>query len=153
VVVLGRDNDETVGRVHRRSKPFVLDRFSGIVDGQTELRDVDQYAVHAGTSIQELDEHPRDVSAQAALASSAEDDGNRECARHHVVVDERVRRQVSPGIVERLSGPVVVEERQYRRSQLCLLRIACDRGGAVVQLGAVVAELGMIAAGDLYPTR
>src|SRR5207245_568621 len=76
MVVLGRDNDQTIGGADRLRVCRLFDRFARIIHGKRQRGDIDNGTADAGAAIQQLREELRRVNAGAALAARAENDRN-----------------------------------------------------------------------------
>ena len=80
VVVLGRDNHQTIGSTDRFGVRRLFDRFTRIIHRKRQRGDIDDVTADAGAAIQQVRQERRRVNAGATLAARAENHRNVQCA-------------------------------------------------------------------------
>jgi hypothetical protein len=75
MVVLGRDNDQTIGSADRFGVHRLFDRFAGIIHRKRQRGDIDHATADASAAIQQVCKELRCVNAGATLATRPEKNG------------------------------------------------------------------------------
>ena len=76
MVVLGRDNDQTIGSADRLGVCCLFYRFARIIHRKRQRGDIDNATADASAAIQQIRQELRRVNAGATLAAGAENDRN-----------------------------------------------------------------------------
>src|SRR5258707_5936861 len=90
VVVFRRHDNDAVSARNRRRKLRVLNLFAGVIDGEIQIAQVDQFSFDTGALLNFTKDEFRHVFAGAALTYGAQDYGDKKRFRVHSVVPGRL---------------------------------------------------------------